>query len=107
MLILKLQEFIRVSAFAFIILLFTITSYSMPTEEDLKKISPEIYNIAIQVKSAFEDGDIDLACSLTYSEISKWNLMDVDKLDDEMFMKYIIINNLISENKSKLIEVCG
>ena len=33
--------------------------------------------------------------------------MDVDKLDDEMFMKYIIINNLISENKSKLIEVCG
>ena len=105
--ILKLQEFIRVSAFAFILLLFTITSYSMPTEDDLKKISPEIYNIAIQVKSAFEDGDIDLACSLTYSAISKWNLMNVDKLDDEMFMKYIIINNLISENKSKLIEVCG
>jgi len=35
--ILKLQEFIRVSAFAIIILLFTISSYSMPTEEDLKK----------------------------------------------------------------------
>ena len=105
--ILKLQEFIRVSALTIIILLFTITSYSIPTEEDLKKISPEIYNIAIQVKSAFDGGDIDLACSLTYSAISKWNLIDVDKLDDELFMKYIILNNLISENKSKLTEVCS
>jgi len=85
--ILKLQEFIRVSAFVIIILLFTISSYSMPTEEDLKKISPEIYNIVIQVKSAFEDGDIDLACSLTYSAISKWNLIDVYKLDYELFME--------------------
>ena len=79
----------------------------MPTEEDLKKISPEIYNIAIQVKSAFDGGDIDLACSLTYSAISKLNLIDVDKLDDELFMKYIILNNLNSENKSKLTEVCS
>ena len=63
--ILKLQEFIRFSAFSIVILLFTISSYSKPTEEDLKKISPEIYNIAIQVKSAFDDDDIDLACSLT------------------------------------------
>ena len=104
--ILKLQEFIRVSALAIIILLFSISSYSMPTEKDLW-ISREIYNIAIQVKSAFDGGDIDLACSLTYSAISKWNLIDVDKLDDELFVKYIILNNLISENKSKLTEVCS
>ena len=103
----KLQEFIRISAFTIFLSLFTFTSYSTPTEEDLKKISQEIYDIAIQVKSAFEDDNIDLACSLTYSAISKWNLIDVDKLDDELFMKYIILNNLISENKSKLTEVCG
>jgi len=69
--ILKLQEFIRVGAFTVILSLFTFISYSTPTEEDLKKISPEIYNIAIQVKLAFDDANIDLACSLTYSAISK------------------------------------
>ena len=104
---LKLQEFIRISAFTIFLSLFTFTSYSTPTEEDLKKISQEIYDIAIQVKSAFEDDNIDLACSLTYSAISKWNFIDVQKLDDEVFMKYILINNLISENKSKLTEICG
>jgi hypothetical protein len=103
----KLQEFIRISAFTIFLSLFTFTSYSTPTEEDLKKISQEIYDIAIQVKSAFEDDNIDLACSLTYSAISKWNFIDVQKLDDEVFMKYILINNLISENKSKLTEICG
>ena len=103
----KLQEFIRISAFTIFLSLLTFTSYSTPTEEDLKKISQEIYDIAIQVKSAFEDDNIDLACSLTYSAISKWNFIDVQKLDDEVFMKYILINNLISENKSKLTEICG
>ena len=103
----KLQEFIRISAFTIFLSLFTFTSYSTPTEEDLKKISQEIYDISIQVKSAFEDDNIDLACSLTYSAISKWNFIDVQKLDDEVFMKYILINNLISENKSKLTEICG
>lgn len=103
----KLQEFIRISSFTIFLSLFTFTSYSTPTEEDLKKISQEIYDIAIQVKSAFEDDNIDLACSLTYSAISKWNFIDVQKLDDEVFMKYILINNLISENKSKLTEICG
>ena len=103
----KLQEFIRINAFTIFLSLFTFTSYSTPTEEDLKKISQEIYDIAIQVRSAFEDDNIDLACSLTYSAISKWNFIDVQKLDDEVFMKYILINNLISENKSKLTEICG
>jgi hypothetical protein len=104
---LKLQEFIRVCSFAIILLLFTITSYSMPNEEDLKKISPEIFNIAIQVKSAFEGGNIELAYSLTYSALSKWNLIDVEKLYDEIFMKYIFLNNMIIENKSKLTELCS
>ena len=103
----KLQEFIRIITFTIFLSLFTFTSYSTPTEEDLKKISQEIYDIAIQVKSAFEDDNIDLACSLTCSAISKWNFIDVQKLDDEVFMKYILINNLISENKSKLTEICG
>jgi hypothetical protein len=43
----------------------------MPNEEDLKKISPEIFNIAIQVKSVFEGGNIELAYSHTYSALSK------------------------------------
>ena len=76
---LKLQEFIRVGAFTVILSLFTFISYSTPTEWDLKKISPEIYDIAIQIKSAFEGGYIELACSLTLSVISKWNFIDVQK----------------------------
>jgi hypothetical protein len=104
---LKLQEFIRVGAFTVILSLITFISYSTPTEEDLKKISPEIYDITIQVKSAFEGGNIELACSLTLSAISKWNFIDVQKLDDELFIKYELINNQISDNKSKLIEICG
>jgi len=83
---LKLQEFIRVGAFTVILSLFTFISYSTPTEEDLKKISPEIYDIAIQFKSAFEGGNIERACSLTFSAISKWNYLDVQKLDNELFI---------------------
>ena len=102
----KLQEFIRISAFTIFLSLFTFTSYSTPTEEDLKKISQEIYDIAIQVKSAFESGDLQGACEIAYSILNKWENIDPNQLDLELVDKYYLLNSLVEQNKARLNEVC-
>jgi len=105
---LKIQDFIKKVLFNICFFLALDINYltASPTEEDIKNISLEIYNLILQAKSTFESGDLQGACDIAYSILNKWENIDPNQLDSELIDKYYLLDSLVEQNKAKLNEVC-
>jgi len=104
---LKKQDFNK-KIFFYIFFLFINSNYlfASPTEEDLKNISSEIYNLILQAKSTFENGDILSTCNIAYAVIIKWKNLDINQIEPVLIDKYYLIDSLLEQNKSKLDDIC-
>ena len=105
---LKKQDFIK-KVFFYIFIYMTINinllSASL-TEYDLKNISNEIYNLVLQAKSTFENGDIKGSCNIAFTVLNKWENLDPSLIKQEFIDKYYLIDSLVEQNKGKLSEIC-
>ncbi len=105
---LKKQDFIK-KVFFYTLIYLTIninTLSASPSEDDLKNISNEIYNLVLQAKSTFENGDIKGSCNIASSILNKWENLDLDLIEPEFIDKYYLIDSLVEQNKGKLSEIC-
>lgn len=105
---LKKQDFIKkVFFYIFIYMTININLLSAsPTEDDLKNISNEIYNLVIRAKSTFENGDIKGSCNIAFTILNKWENLDPSLIEPEFIDKYYLIESLVEQNKGKLNEIC-
>jgi hypothetical protein len=105
---LKKQDYIK-KIFFYVFMFLTINTNiisASPSEEDLKKISIEIYNLVLQAKSTFENGDIMGSCNIAFSIIDKWENLNPDLIEQELIDKYYLIDGLVKQNKEKISEIC-